>query len=117
MLSIILAAEETTNPSPWPSIIFFGAIFAAMWFLILRPQRRRMRETQNVLRSLAVGDEVVLNTGLYGFVTAFDTADGVDIAWVDIAQVGSEPVEIRVLKSSIARRVTPVATEEATDAG
>lgn len=106
---LIIAAEETSNPSPWPSIIFFGAIFAAMWFLILRPQRRRMRETQNTQRSLAVGDEVVLGTGVYGFVTAFDTADGADIAWVDIAQVGNESVEIRVLKSSIARRVTPAA--------
>lgn len=109
MLSLIIAAEETSNPSPWPSIIFFGAIFAAMWFLILRPQRRRMRETQTVQRSLAVGDEVVLTTGVYGFVTAFDKAEGSDIAWVDIAQVGNESVEIRVLKSSIARRVTAAA--------
>jgi preprotein translocase subunit YajC len=110
---LILAAEETSNPSPWPSIIFFGAIFAAMWFLILRPQRKRMRETQTVQRSLAVGDEVVLNTGVYGFITAFDTAEGTEIAWVDIAQVGNESVEIRVLKSSIARRIP--ATDEANE--
>lgn len=102
----VVAAEETTQQaSPWGSLIFFGLIFVAMYFLLLRPQRRRMRESQQLQRDLSVDDEVVLSSGLIGFVTALEEMDGSQIAWIDIAQVGDKPVEVRVLRSSIARRI------------
>jgi preprotein translocase subunit YajC len=68
-----------------------------MYFLLIRPQRRRARETQNLQSSISENDEVLLNSGIYGFVTAIDG----DVVWVDIA----ENVEIRVSKSAIARRI------------
>lgn len=105
-LGRVVAAEETTQQaSPWGSLIFFGLIFVAMYFLLLRPQRRRMRESQQLQRDLSVDDEVVLSSGLIGFVTALEEMDGSQIAWIDIAQVGDKPVEVRVLRSSIARRI------------
>lgn len=102
---ILSAAETTTNTSPWGSLAFFGLIFLAMYFLLLRPQRRRMRESQQLQRELAVHDEVVLTSGVFGFITALEEMDGSQIAWVDIAQIGDSPVEVRVLRSSIARRI------------
>jgi preprotein translocase subunit YajC len=94
------AASEDTG-SPWFSLLFFGAIFGAMYFLLLRPQRRRLKESQALQRSLAEGDEVVLNSGLIGFVSAVEG----DIVWVDIADGhGQERIEVRVLRSAIARR-------------
>ena len=107
VLRAVVAAEETQQPSPWGSLAFFGLIFVAMYFLLLRPQRRRMRESQQLQRELSVDDEVVLSSGLFGFVTALEEMDGSQIAWVDIAQVGDKPVEVRVLRSSIARRIVP----------
>lgn len=107
VLRVVAAGEEAQQPSPWGSLAFFGLIFVAMYFLLLRPQRRRMRESQQLQRELAVDDEVVLSSGLFGFVTALEEMDGSQIAWVDIAQVGDKPVEVRVLRSSIARRVVP----------
>ncbi len=94
------AAGEDTG-SPWFSLLFFGAIFGAMYFLLLRPQRRRLKESQALQRSLAEGDEVVLNSGLIGFVSAIEG----DIVWVDIADGhGQERIEVRVLRTAIARR-------------
>lgn len=109
VLRVVAATDETQQASPWGSLIFFGLIFVAMYFLLLRPQRRRMRESQQLQRELSVDDEVVLSSGLIGFVTALEEMDGSQIAWVDIAQVGDKPVEVRVLRSSIARRIVPTA--------
>jgi preprotein translocase subunit YajC len=86
--------------------VFFGAIFGAMYFLLLRPQRRRLKETQALQSSLAVNDEVVLNSGIYGYITAIED----DVLWVDIADGhGSETIEIRVARGSVARKTAPPA--------
>lgn len=77
-----------------------------MYFLLLRPQRRRLKETQALQSSLAVNDEVVLNSGIYGFISAIED----DVIWVDIADGhGSERIEVRVARGSVARKI--VATE------
>ena len=101
MTSVLAQAASEDTGSPWFSLLFFGAIFGAMYFLLLRPQRRRLKESQALQRSLAEGDEVVLNSGLIGFVSAVED----DIVWVDIADGhGQERIEVRVLRSAIARR-------------
>ena len=78
-------------------------IFAAMYFLLLRPQRKRQKETAALQSSIAEGDEVILNSGMYGFVSAVED----DLLWIEIA----EKVEVRVTKGSIARKVS-ISTEE-----
>jgi preprotein translocase subunit YajC len=105
VIAFLLSAETTTSTSgsPWFSLIFFGAIFAAMYFLLLRPQRRRVKESQNLQSSIAVDDEVILNSGIYGFVTAIEG----DILWIDVA----DGHDSRVARASVARKA-PVAASD-----
>lgn len=113
MIAISLAASqtETNSQSPWFSLVFFGAIFGAMYFMLLRPQRRRVKEAQNLQASIAVNDEVLLTSGIYGFVSAVEG----DILWVDIADGhGSERIEVRVARSAVARKVAPSGESNAT---
>lgn len=110
VITFLLSAETntTSSGSPWFSLIFFGAIFAAMYFLLLRPQRRRVKESQNLQSSIAVDDEVILNSGIYGFVTAIEG----DILWLDVADGhDKERIEIRVARGSVARKA-PVAASD-----
>jgi preprotein translocase subunit YajC len=74
--------------------ILILVFLAILWFLIIRPQRRRQTEAQRLLASLAVGKEIVTAGGLYGTITALDG----DEARVKIA----EGVEVRVAKRAIA---------------
>jgi preprotein translocase subunit YajC len=74
--------------------IFIIVILILMWFLLIRPQRRRQVESQRLLDSLAVGQEIVTAGGLYGTITALDE----DEAHVEIA----DGVEVRVAKRAIA---------------
>jgi preprotein translocase subunit YajC len=48
--------------SLWP----FLAMFAAMYFLMIRPQMKRQKEVKAMLDALGKGDEVVTSGGLLG---------------------------------------------------
>jgi preprotein translocase subunit YajC len=103
VIAILLASESSSSDSGNPlfTLVFFGAIFGAMYFLLLRPQRRRLKENQALQSSIGINDEVVLNSGIYGYITAIED----DVLWVDIADGhGSERIEIRVARGSVARK-------------
>jgi preprotein translocase subunit YajC len=74
--------------------IFIIAILILMWFLLIRPQRRRQVESQRLIDSLVEGQEVVTAGGLYGTITQLYE----DEARLEIA----EGVEVRVAKRAIA---------------
>lgn len=105
-MNAILLAATSSNSSGNPAftLFFFGAIFGAMYFLLLRPQRKRMKESTALQASIEVGDEVLLNSGFFGFVSAIEG----DVLWLDIADGhGSERIEVRVSRGAIARKVAP----------
>ena len=50
-------------------LLFFGLLFAAMYFLMIAPQRKKQKEHEKMLTALGSGDEVVTNGGIYGTIT------------------------------------------------
>lgn len=111
----LLAAAKSSGGSAIFQLFFFGLIFVAMYFLLIRPQRRRAKESQELVRAVQIGDQVQLSSGLIGFVTDFDKEDQAgDVVWVDLA----DGVEVRSMRSSIVRRIeirTETATVESDD--
>ena len=49
-------------------IIMMVALFAIMWFFMIRPQRKQQKELQKFRDSLKKGDKVVTIGGIYGTV-------------------------------------------------
>lgn len=45
-------------------------IFAAMYFLLIAPQRKKQKEHEKMLAALKTGDEVVTSGGIYGTITS-----------------------------------------------
>jgi preprotein translocase subunit YajC len=74
--------------------IFILALLALMWFMLIRPQRRRQQEAQRLLETIGVGKEIVTAGGLYGTVTAIDG----DEVRIEVA----EGVEVRIAKRAVA---------------
>jgi preprotein translocase subunit YajC len=52
--------------SIWPMLIFVVLLFAMMYFVMIRPQRRRQREQQEFVEQLHSGDKIVTAGGIYG---------------------------------------------------
>ena len=57
-------------------IIMMVAIFAIMWFFMIRPQQKRQKEIQKFQNELAEGTPVVTGGGIYGTVKRIDLATG-----------------------------------------
>jgi preprotein translocase subunit YajC len=49
------------------------AMFAIMYFLLIRPPRQQQRKHSEMLNELKVGDEIVTAGGIYGEVVQLDT--------------------------------------------
>ncbi|WAL85154.1 preprotein translocase subunit YajC [Pandoraea sp. XJJ-1] len=68
-------------------------MFVVLYFIMIRPQMKRQKETRNMLSALAKGDEVVTSGGLAGRISKV----GETFVTVEIA----ENVEINVQKGAI----------------
>lgn len=100
------AVEGATGASLLTLIIPLLLMVAIFYFLIVRPEKKRSKEMQNMLNSIQVADEVVTNGGIIGRVISVkeDTV---------LIETGSDRTKIRVLKTAIAQNKTVhEATEE-----
>lgn len=98
----ILGAASNSSGSSIVSLLPLVFIFVAMYFLLLKPQRKRQKEARSLQSTLAEGDEVILNSGIYGFVSSVED----DYLWLDIAEhAPGKSIEIRVARNAVARVV------------
>ncbi|EHM49732.1 preprotein translocase subunit YajC [Cardiobacterium valvarum] len=65
-------AAPAAQPGGGLSIIMLVVLFGAMWFFMIRPQQKKMKEHQLLIGSLKKGDEVMTNGGLMGRVINLD---------------------------------------------
>lgn len=64
-------AQAATGPQQpaWVSFAPFVLIFLVMYFLMIRPQKKRMEEEQAFISKLTHGDEVFTKSGILGKIT------------------------------------------------
>ena len=86
MTSIAWAADAAPAPGGFASFIPLILIFVVFYFLLIRPQQKKMKEHQAFVGALKKGDAVVTNGGIHGVVTGLtdtvvtlEIADGVKI--------------------------------------
>jgi preprotein translocase subunit YajC len=79
-------------------------MFGLFYFLMIRPQQKRQREVDDLLKALKRGDVVRTSGGIRGEIT--------DIAENEITLLIAEKVKINVLRSNIASKVTTDAKEK-----
>jgi preprotein translocase subunit YajC len=72
-------------------------IFAVMYFIVIRPQSKRAKETQRMLAELKKGDEVVTSGGIIGRVAG--------IKDTELTLQVQEGVRIRIQRSAVTGRL------------
>jgi preprotein translocase subunit YajC len=103
LLAILAASKSQGNPLL--SLLFLGLPIAAIFYLMVIPQRKQRAKQAAFLSKLSVGDEVVTTGGMYGPITYLE--DGVAHLEVDT------DVVIRVAVSSLSRAATTEDTSTA----
>jgi preprotein translocase subunit YajC len=81
------------------TIVWFALIIGAMYFLMIRPQRKKQKEHEKLLSELKKGDKVVTTGGLFGTIFAIDEGKGRIILRID------DQTKLEFLRSAIAGRV------------
>ena len=87
------------------TLILLAAMFVLLWALLIRPQRRKQMEQQQLLSSVEPGDEVLTVGGLYGIVTEIDEDD-------DLIVEIAEGIRVRIARRAVGGVVKP---EDETD--
>ena len=81
-------------------------IFAIMYFLLIRPQQKKLKDHQQMVEALRPGDQVVTQGGLIGKVSKVKEDNEIE---VELA----EGVRVRVVKSTIAQVLNKTEPAEA----
>ena len=74
-------------------------VFVGMYFLILRPQQKRMKQREALVRAAGIGDEVATVGGVIGIIVAEEDEQVVSL------EVDTD-VELRVQRRSIGEIIT-----------
>ena len=53
-------------------VLFFAAIFAIFYFLLIRPQQKQKKDRETMIASVKKGDRVVTTSGLHGTVVGLN---------------------------------------------
>ena len=87
------------------SIIFLALLIGIFYFMLIRPQKKRVERHQALMQSLQVGDDVITIGGIHGTIRALRD----DELEVEVAP----GTNLRFLKSAVARVITEEAEEPA----
>ena len=98
-LVTVLENTTTTTADPWASImpiIILVAMFALMYFTMIRPQKKQEKETAQMRDNLEVGDEITTIGGIIGKIISIKEE-------TCVIETGRERTTLRILKSSVLR--------------
>lgn len=89
------AAATTAHPQQggFGSILIMAVLFGLFYFLLVRPQSKRVKEHRDMVSQLSVGDEVVTGGGIVGAITKVAES----FVTLEIAQ----GVQVNVQKGSV----------------
>ncbi len=85
-------------------LIFYGGLFAVFYFLLIRPQTKKTKDTQKMQDSLNKGDSVITSGGMYGAVHKIKE----DVVILQVA----DNVRIKIQRTAITQRVKEVETKK-----
>jgi preprotein translocase subunit YajC len=91
------------------SLLPFVLIFVIMYFLILRPQQRRAKQHQEMVKNVRRGDTVITSGGLIAKVTKVIDDDKIEIELAD----GVRAVQMRAMVSDVRAKGEPVKDDAA----
>lgn len=101
LLPKLAFAQEAAAEGPGVSslIIQLLIIFAIFYFLIIRPQQKKLKNHQSMTAALGKGDKVITQGGIGGVVT--EAKEGENFIEVEIAS----GVKVNVLRSTVSEKL------------
>jgi preprotein translocase subunit YajC len=77
------------------NLLILGMLFCIFYFILIRPQQKRLKQHNEMMKTLAKGNRVITSGGLIGVITKFE---GDDVVVLEVAA----GMKVRVTRNSIA---------------
>lgn len=107
LISPAYAQAAGGEPSFLVSLMPLILIFVVFWFLLIRPQQKRMREHREMVQATKKGDKIVTSGGIYGTVVRASAATGENAEEPSTVDVEIAPnVKVKLDRSTIAQNLT-----------
>ena len=81
------------------TLLMFGAMFAILYFILIRPQQKQQKKHQALLAGIKKGDEVILSSGIIGKIYAVEDR-------IVVLEIGDK-TKLKVLKQAVTGLVGP----------
>ena len=98
-MNIAFLETASGSGSMWSSIILMALIIVVFWFFIIRPQRKKDKETAKMRSELQVGDEIVTIGGIIGIIVSMKE-DSL------VIETGSDRSKVRLARWAISGKNT-----------
>ncbi|MFC1659249.1 preprotein translocase subunit YajC [Pseudomonadota bacterium] len=95
MISEAFANPISSNINGVGSLIPFVLVFAIFYLLLIRPQQRKLKEHEDTIKNLKIGDKVLTGGGIIGKIVDTNTENSILTLQI------SKDVEIEVLSHTI----------------
>ncbi len=93
LISDALAQDGAAAMGGWSMFAMIGIFFLIMYFMIIRPQNKRVKDHRDLVNSLQKGDEISTNGGLMGRIKHV----GANTVRLELA----EGIEVRLRKDAV----------------
>lgn len=87
---------KTTIHWEWINIIPLVLVFTVVYFLLIRPQEKKRKEHEQLIRTVKKGEQVITTSGIYASIVSID--ESTDIITLEIAP----GTKIKILRAAIA---------------
>jgi preprotein translocase subunit YajC len=104
-----MPAGMPQQPSAFGMLMPFALMFVVIYFLIIRPQQKKMKDHAATLDQIKYGDEIVTTGGMFGKVTGITDK----VLTVEIA----DGVRVKMLKSQVASVNPDLSTPKSIEKG
>lgn len=95
--ALIVLQEAAPQGSPFGMLIPMAAIFGIFYFLLIRPQQKKQKETEAMLKGIEKGDQVITAGGLHGKVIGVTD----DVLTLEIANLKGVPLRVKQSRSRV----------------
>ncbi len=93
----LIPLQAQPEGSPFGAFVPIILITGIFYFLLIRPQQKKQKQLQKMIKAIEKGDSVVTSGGLHGKVTGVTD----DVLTLDIGGVKGERIKVKVARARI----------------
>ena len=97
LAAVVWLQAGPADASPFGMLVPMLLIFLIFYFLLIRPQQRRQREQETLIKGIEKGDDVVTAGGMQGKVIGVSD----DVLTLDVSAFPGERVRVKVIRSKV----------------